>query len=530
MQEISRSLDPLVVNKDFQAYMDLSKDDIPAQAGYEFNFRSTIQPVLQAHRELLGILYLDGLGKMSLESYQKNLNFDFSFVNDPFYSKIYQITNQQLTIPHAANYILGSPESVFSLVKPVINLRTGIVSSWLVIEIRAEEMNRLLNLSGNNQGNNLILYHPSSGTAITNTDPGSAVIHALRKALEPKHMPGEPILFESGKDEFQAVFVNIPYGEWKLVWMAPLSSISRGVDQSFRMTLMIEIASLVVALIVAFPIMNIVLRPLHQLKSGLQSLGMGKYVPIPRLDHTDEIGFLIKSYNQMLNELQRMEQEVYQSKLKEKEKELLQLQAQINPHFLFNTLETIESYAHMNNGNAVSDMVQSVSRIMRYNVRNDGGWAPLREELDYIRHFLNIHYFRHDIHVKIDFIIEEALLELSVMKLSIQPFVENSIKYGWSPSMEAKDFSLTVKAEAKENGTCIVIRDTGSGMPQDVLDKLTLLFESKGNSSEPFFLKHTGIFNVYRRFLLAYGDQTEIKIISVLNKGTEVSIYIPTAY
>jgi sensor histidine kinase YesM len=229
----------------------------------------------------------------------------------------------------------------------------------------------------------------------------------------------------------------------------------------------------------------------------------------------------------MLNELQRMEQEVFQSKLIEKERELLQLQAQINPHFLFNTLETIESYAVKNNGEAVGEMVQSVSRMMRYNVRHDGGWAPLTEEMAYIRDFLNIHYFRNGMDVNAEFDVAPDVRQLSIMKLSIQPFVENAIKYGWSPHMSTQSFKLLIKAERNGEKLLITVQDTGSGIPADIMQKLEQLIASKSELVDPYFRKHTGILNIYRRFLLAYGDRADLQIGTVPNEGTWVRIELP---
>ncbi|MNI61422.1 putative sensor-like histidine kinase [compost metagenome] len=229
----------------------------------------------------------------------------------------------------------------------------------------------------------------------------------------------------------------------------------------------------------------------------------------------------------MLHELQTMENEVYQSRLREKERELLQLQAQINPHFLFNTLETIESYSMKNNGQAVGDMVQSVAKMMRYSVRNDGGWAPIKDEISYIHHFLNIHYYRHGTKVSVYIQMDSACNDIRIMKLSIQPFIENAIKYGWSPSMTTKEFALSVTIHTDENYLRINIRDTGIGMPEDIWDKLCEMIENKGDSADTFFRQHTGISNVCRRFFLAYGDDTSIRIHSVPGSGTTVSLCIP---
>lgn len=91
-----------------------------------------------------------------------------------------------------------------------------------------------------------------------------------------------------------------------------------------------------------------------------------------------------------------------------------------------------------NNGEAVEEMVQAVSRMMRYNVRNDNGWSPVREEIAYIRYFLRIHYYRNNRELPVRFAVAPEAMEILIIKLNIQPFVENAIKYGWIPRMQAE--------------------------------------------------------------------------------------------
>jgi two-component system sensor histidine kinase YesM len=527
LQDLSQSFDGLFTNSDFQKYLETPDDDLVTQANYVINFRPILKTSLQLRSEVLGALYLDKKGKVYFESYQKGLNYYYLFENDPLYSSVYRMKKAELTMPHAMNYTLISQENVFSLVRPIYNLNTGEISSWFVIEIREDKIKKMLRGSKYEQEGYLLLYHGTNGTAVSNMDMDPVLIQDFKQSLDSNVNQRKEFIFNSHNVKYEVTYADIPNGDWKLVWMAPLSSITKGVQQSYHLTILIAIASLAAALIIAFPVMRFVLLPLFKLKDGMKSLGRGTYVPIQIQHSNDEIGFLIKSYNQTLNELQRMEEEVFQAKMKEKERELLQLQAQINPHFLFNTLETIESYAIKNNGEAVGGMVQSVSRMMRYNVRNDGGWSPLREEIAYIRDFLKIHHYRNGMDVMAKFELDPVSLDIPIMKLSIQPFVENAIKYGWSPNMNAEEFILTVKVKLKEEAMNITIQDTGTGVPAAIMDKLSSMIASKGERIDPYFAKHTGIYNVYRRFLLVYGDYMNFSIASVPNQGTVIEIQVP---
>lgn len=528
LQNLNQSFDNLFTDQNFQKYVNSPAGHLSDQADHILQFRSIIQSSLQFHPEVLGTLYLDRAGKVYFESYQKRLNPDYSFEDDPMYQSLLSVTSPRLLPPHPIKYISYTQDRVFSYVRPIINVDTGETMSWFVIEIREDQLTDMLGSGQSNAGGQLVLYHTDLRTAVSGEPLNEKLLSDFllaRADREPEKQ--SHFLFASAGKEYEASYTELSEPGWGLIWMAPLDRIKEGAVQTFRLTLLIAGISLAAALIMAFPVMNKILQPLYNLHKGMKHLGRGQYVPVPEPKHRDEIGFLIQSYNQTLVKLQDMEREVYQSKMKEKERELLQLQAQINPHFLFNTLETIESYAIRNNGEAVGEMVQSVSRMMRYTVRNDSGWASLEEEIGYIRNFLTIHYYRNGRDVRADFDIAPEALSFPVMKLSIQPYVENAIKYGWSPAMGAEEFLLRISVEPFEEYLRVRVYNTGMGIPEEVLEKLHRMIESGGETEDPFFKKHTGIYNAYRRFVIVYGEQAYFRIDSSPEEGTCVEFHLP---
>lgn len=528
LESLNQSFDNLFSNPDFQRFLDTPVSDLTGQTNDIIKFRPIIKNALQFHPDVLGVLYLDKPGKVYFYSNQKTLDASFSFKADSLYNSVFDTTEPELLPPHPMNYVLYSKDRVFSYVWPIVNLNTGKTESWFIFEINADKLTGML--SGNRQeaGGQLLLYHVPSGTSVDTAEADPDVMQVFRTKLAEMPENSGHFLFTADGAEYQASYADLPGTGWKLVWTAPLSGIEKGAQQAFLLTLLIAAVSLIIAIIVAFPAMNSVLRPLYRLKQGMQSLGRGVYVPIAMTNRQDEIGYLVQSYNQTLSKLQKMEREVYQAKLREKEREVLQLQAQINPHFLFNTLETIESYALRNNGDAVGDMVQSVSRMMRYTVSNNSGWATVKEEMDYIRNFMKIHDYRHGREVRTSFEIDPAALDVRIMKLTIQPYIENAFKYGWSPNMSADEFSLRVVVKAAAGGLLIIVHDTGAGMPADVLHKFRQLIAASGETEDPYFRRHTGIYNAYRRFVLMYGDDALFRIDSAPGQGTRIEMFVPS--
>ncbi|MFC4809654.1 sensor histidine kinase [Paenibacillus sp. GCM10023250] len=520
---INRSLDPLLIDPNFQKLIRTPRSDIVQQARYSLEFEPMLQTFLQSHNEVLGILYLDVQGKVLYQSVRKSMNYLYPFADDAYFTYIDAIRATTLSTVHASNYLLGQPEEILSIIRPVIDLSDGQVTSWLLVDIRVNYFRMLMTGRSPGEDGQIMLYDSVTGAIVANQRIDETLMRGMSAQLA-EHTGA--FTWKSGRLLYQAVPEKLGYGDWTLIWVSPLEAISQGVSQSLLWTLIIASSALLLCGIISFPAMNVLLRPLDKLIGGMRKLSRGTYEPVDGPQGGDEIGFLVRTYNRMLVELERMEREVYQAKLREREKELLQLQAQTNPHFFFNTLETIEAFADLHNGEAVGDLVQRVSRMMRYTARNDAGWAPLREELSFIRDFLSVHEQRNGKAVRTFWAIDPTLLEMPVMRLSIQPFVENAMKYGWSPALPEDGFALTIAAERTANSVRFRIADTGVGIGLDILEQLNRLPEQADGEPTPYFRKHTGMYNLCRRLSLVYGGRARVRFAVGPERGTVVELTI----
>lgn len=523
---INRALDPLLIDVNFQRFMKSAPQDTISQARYALAFEPLLESFMQTHKEVPGILYMDTKGKILYQSYQKSMNYIYPFEDDPFFEQIADIRSATLSTVHITEYVLGAPEESLSVIRPAIDLSNGQIYAWLIVNIRADYFRQLMQGANPGQDGQIALVHPPSGAIVAGKEMDAQLLYDVRSVVASSEPGAREAMLSTHHAAYQVVMEPLSYGDWRLVWVTPLEAITEGVSRSLRWTLLIAAAALLLCIVVAFPTMRVVLRPMDKLIGGMRHLSRGQYEPIAQPPSQDEIGFLISTYNHMLAELERMEREVYQAQLKEREKEVLQLQAQTNPHFFFNTLETIELYAARRDGNAVSEMVQSVSRMMRYNVRNDGGWTTLREEAAFIRDFLSVHARRNGAAVRTEWNIEPALLEMPIMRLSLQPFVENALKYGWSPALPEDRFTLKIAAWRSGTATRFLIEDTGIGMDPGVLATIQRLLARSIDGTAPFFQEHTGIYNVYRRLMLVYGPRVQISFAGGTAGGAKVEIAI----
>lgn len=516
--EYSTSINALVVNYDFQQYLKAEPTDYALQSRLASGFKSLLQNMLQLHPELAGILYTDNLGKVYYASNQYFRDFNYPIAASRYYSEAAVRQAPYLSVPHDADYMLNTPVEVFSFVFPVRDLRSGSYDARIYLEINAEAIRSKL-ADEISADAHLSLYDAETGTMVTAGHSNRSFAQALAQALA---APQGKQSFKADTEEYEYASLPLGLGQWELVWSASLREISGGVRQSLGTMLLIAAASVAVALIIAYPAMRILWRPMRRLSSSIGQLSRGRYEPVDSTRSDDEIGRLIAAFNTMLVNLQQLEQEVLESRLKEQEQELLYLQAQTNPHLLFNTLEMIDSYAARGDSEAVGEMIQSVSRMMRYSVSKDGGWVTLEEELAYTEEFLRIHSYRFGGGTSLRWNIDPLCLKRKVMKLCVQPFVENILKYGGTAGEPQQKLEIEISAQLDGGFFRLSVADSGSGTDAEVMAKVNRLSKEQGKSGDPFFLSHTGILNICRRLHLAYGSKVTVRMQPNHPRGTVI--------
>lgn len=249
---------------------------------------------------------------------------------------------------------------------------------------------------------------------------------------------------------------------------------------------------------------------------------------IDEVGGADEIGQLMSDFNSMALRIKKLIQDVYEAdiqkknlELERKQAELNALQSQINPHYLFNTLESIRIRSLMKDEIETADIVKCLSNTFRRMLVWGNDMITVRAEIDYIKAYLSIQKYRFSEKMNYSIFVQDEALNCKVLKMTIQPFIENSCIHGLEGKNGDGSISLTInKAEGK---LAIIIEDNGCGICPDKLNSIisTLLQESDIKSA------NIGIRNVYNRLRLFYGKDFEFKLESKLNEGTKVYISIP---
>ena len=259
---------------------------------------------------------------------------------------------------------------------------------------------------------------------------------------------------------------------------------------------------------------------IHDIAQGEQ----GKRIDLTKKDQ--ELLLIAETTNDMLDRLERNIHDIYQLELSQKDANMRALQAQINPHFMYNTLEFLRMYAVMENQNELADIIYEFSSLLRNNI-SDERETTLKQEVEFCRKYSYLCMVRYPKSIAYGFKIDPGLEEMRIPKFTLQPLVENYFAHG--VDHRRTDNVISIKALKKEGYVEILVTDNGRGMPADKLaeiqDKLAQrTFEHTVDYSGK--RQSIGIVNVHERFVLYFGDRYDISVESVKQEGVRYRITI----
>jgi len=261
---------------------------------------------------------------------------------------------------------------------------------------------------------------------------------------------------------------------------------------------------------------RVTVRPLEKLEKNMELIEKGDLSVTVTNSSTDEIGNLIRRFTNMVHKLQEMINEVYKSKIAEQQYEMKALQAQINPHFFYNSLSLINSKAIIAEQEDISKMAQLLSTFYRTTLNRGKNTISVREELENTTSYIQIQRMMHsdsfDVHCEID----EEILDYTMLNLLLQPLVENAIDHGIDHKESPGKAVLTITGKQTDNSLIFKVSDNGCGMDIEMLESI-LTTKTKGY----------GVQNVHHRVQLTYGTEFGLAYTSKWMEGTTVTLIIP---
>ena len=332
---------------------------------------------------------------------------------------------------------------------------------------------------------------------------------------------GHPRSYDVGGRQVLVASHPIHGTSWTFLSIIDEAALFRDAARLRNFTILLTIAAFVFASVTSLIVSFGIVTPIKKIKAISQRIMAGEMdIQIPVVSK-DEIGELGQCMDNMLQNTRSLLTEKYTIEIRQKEAQLYALQVQINPHFLYNTMEAIRAMATIAGVKNISDVAMDMVDMFRYSLKSISTPAKLRDEINHVSHYLNILKTRHEERLHYEFDIEEAALECPVERLLLQPLVENAVKHGIEPKRRGGLIRITAKRI--DDKLALTVEDEGIGMDKDTLNKLRQSLVQMQEYQD----EHIGLSNIYGRLYLSYGDAFSFDIESVYGEGTRVKIMIP---
>lgn len=332
------------------------------------------------------------------------------------------------------------------------------------------------------------------------------------------HLPDKTTIHING-DEYLLVNSSASAENSYVLSLMPMKIVMREATDKAPILLLSLLICLAFSFVATLLTSSLVSKPLKKLIQAIQAVKKGNFVNKLNFIYHDEIGVLGDEYNKMTSELNRLFNEILQLEIRNRESEIKTLQAQINPHFLYNALDSIYIKALKFDGET-ADMIYTLSRLMRLTLNHGREWNRVEEEQELVVSYLSLQKVRFKDRLEYRMDMDTEILQRKIPKLILQPFVENAIVHG----LDRMEKPLTVKISGKRCGEliCFTIQDNGCGIAPDLLSCI-LHGDVEGEDGHGFAIR-----NVKERLCLYYGKSDGLlQITSQVGEGTTVQINLP---
>jgi len=378
--------------------------------------------------------------------------------------------------------------------------------------------------------NSFFVIRDVDGTILsTNSSLNEREIYSILKGM--KSSTGQLANYTSSLNVSGKFFIigrTCNFTEWEILNIIPRDELLEGIRQNRVWIFLVALLCIIISTLLLLLFSSYIVNPIKQLIKVMKKVEKEDFSVSAEPTSQDEFGELTLVFNKMIKRIRYLIEEVYQQKIIKQEAEFKLLQAQINPHFLYNTLDSINWIAKMNGVEDISKMVIALGQLMRISISKGKKEITLAQEIEYINNYLLIQSMSYRDKFKVVIDVEEDMKNCILPKLILQPVVENALVHGIEKKLGKG--VLIIKASCQSSKLVIDVIDDGVGM-DPVQAKKILEYESAvvGEGENEI---HTGIgiSNVNKRIKIIYGNDYGVDIISEIGKGTDVRIVLPARF
>lgn len=457
-----------------------------------------------------------------------SLNLDFSVRDEKWYPELTSTKDQGLVIfegVHISSQFDHTDQPIVSIVRRIKDIQNFEGIGIIKVDISANAFADLIKNARENQ-NSFSSLIDQDGKVIISTDESIKIGTGYDKEFFDGMAQGTPekSVRKYDKSKYLINYKKLDFSSWYLVLQSEKNIKTNNWRSASGLFLASCLISVAVAFILSLIMSRSIVKPLKILEHNMRKIEKGNFDIAIEITRYDEIGSLAQNFNRMSQRLKVLIEQIYKQEKEKRKAEIIALQAQINPHFIFNTLNTIKYMAVLQRANSVVTMMDSFIILMKAISHSTDDFISIEEEINRIRSYAYIEETRYFGKFNIEIKYDEEILQYKTIGFILQPIVENAIFHGIEPKVQRNLIEIgTIKVSIVkiEDQIQFIVEDNGVGMEQDSIQ--TYLDSDDG----PKKSDNIGIRNVNKRIKLSFGEAYGIKIESELNEGSRVTINIP---
>lgn len=429
---------------------------------------------------------------------------------------------------HNRSYCDNNRDGIVLTVSRKLLDRNGIYAGFLLINLEPDcliELNERF-LLARNRYNIKINVTDAWGGVLYDSDVASGMV-SWKEVME----SGETLLYQKNSEDYIILTSTGEKCGLSVNAVIPKSSLFFQINRVEYITVAIVLVCLAAVTILISLLSRTITKPISHLQVQMKKIEDGVYEELEGSTSHDEIGSLVESYNHMVAKIRSLIEDVYMAEIKQKNAKFLALQTQINPHMLYNTLESIRMKALMNGEDEISEMIKILAKMFRIALDRSDSPHTIREEVEYAKNYLQLQNIRFPDLYFFQVVLDERIQEAEIITMMFQPIIENSIEHGYRG--KGIRLHITLSGEIMENGDVLLcFADDGKGIPAEKMEEINKMLDF----SETDFLKSQkgerekagiGLVNNAERIKIHYGDSYYLHVRSEVGNGTVVEIRIP---
>lgn len=343
----------------------------------------------------------------------------------------------------------------------------------------------------------------------------------LRDYLRRTPVDSDPIEIEGIKH--MVTYAAMANNNWKVVSLLPVSVLTEPVAGIERVSLLFLLFYFGLSVLTVAYLTSRFTNPIHRLVQAMRRVERGEFLfSVPQVSRGDEIGWLYLGFDNLVRRIDRLVQDAEKEAKDKKELEFQVLTHQINPHFLYNTLEAIRWKAESRRADDISEMVRSLGNLLRLSLNDGRELSTVEREIEHVKAYVSIQSARQDTSIRVVYMIDDDIMRLPCLRLLFQPLVENAIKHGTRHAGDGDAVKIIIKGSRKADHLLFEIIDNGPGIPDAV--RSSLLSADPGDQSGR---KGVGLRNVHERLSLYFGERFGLRILNREDEGTVIELTHP---